>query len=54
MGYIKAEENLPVEIIEVIQQYVDGTSIIFRDSRKTDRSGEPKPHTDVNCATGIS
>ncbi len=27
MGYIKAEEILPVEIIEIIQQYVDGTSI---------------------------
>ena len=27
MGYIKAEEILPVEIIELIQRYVDGTSI---------------------------
>ena len=27
MGYIKAEEILPVEIIELIQQYVDGTNI---------------------------
>lgn len=27
MGYIKAEEILPIEIIEQIQQYVDGTNI---------------------------
>lgn len=27
MGYIKAEEILPLEMIELIQQYVDGTNI---------------------------
>lgn len=27
MGYMKAEEILPLEIIELIQQYVDGESI---------------------------
>ncbi|MBQ8639946.1 MAG: hypothetical protein IJ468_12340 [Lachnospiraceae bacterium] len=27
MGYKKAEEILPIEIVELIQQYVDGTSI---------------------------
>ena len=27
MGYIKAEEILPVEIIELIQQYADGVNI---------------------------
>lgn len=27
MGYIKAEEILPLEIIELIQQYVDGQNI---------------------------
>lgn len=27
MGYMKAEEILPVEIIELIQQYVDGTNL---------------------------
>lgn len=27
MGYRKAEEILPIEIIELIQQYVDGTNI---------------------------
>ena len=27
MGYIRAEEILPVEIIELIQQYVDGENI---------------------------
>lgn len=27
MGYIRAEEILPAEIIEMIQQYVDGANI---------------------------
>ena len=27
MGYMRAEEILPVEIIELIQEYVDGTNI---------------------------
>ena len=27
MGYIRAEEILPAEVIELIQQYVDGESI---------------------------
>lgn len=27
MGYIKAEEILPIEVIEIIQQYVDGKNI---------------------------
>ncbi|MCM1189153.1 MAG: CD3324 family protein [bacterium] len=27
MGYIRAEEILPVEVIELIQQYVDGGNI---------------------------
>ena len=27
MGYIRAEEILPNEIIELIQQYIDGTNI---------------------------
>ena len=27
MGYVKAEEILPMEIIELIQQYVDGENI---------------------------
>ncbi len=27
MGYIKAEEILPAEVIELIQQYVDGRTI---------------------------
>ena len=27
MGYIRAEEIVPAEIIELVQQYVDGTNI---------------------------
>lgn len=27
MGYVRAEEILPIEIIELIQQYVDGANI---------------------------
>lgn len=34
MGYIKAEEILPSEIIELIQQYVDGQNIYI--PRKAD------------------
>ncbi len=35
MGYIKAEEILPIEVIELIQQYVDGQNIyIPRKSEK--------------------
>lgn len=34
MGYIKAEEILPLEIIELIQQYVDGQNIYI--PRKAD------------------
>lgn len=34
MGYRKAEEILPAELIEIIQQYVDGQSIYI--PRKSD------------------
>ena len=27
MGYVRAEEILPIEVIELIQQYVDGETI---------------------------
>lgn len=27
MGYIRAEEILPIEVIELIQQYVDGDNV---------------------------
>lgn len=27
MGYMKAEEILPIELIELIQQYVDGEAV---------------------------
>lgn len=38
MGYIKAEEILPVELIELIQQYVDGKNIYI--PRKADHRKE--------------
>lgn len=38
MGYIKAEEILPVEIIELIQQYADGVNIYI--PRKQDNRAE--------------
>lgn len=38
MGYRKAEEILPVEVIELIQQYVDGESIYI--PRKADNRKE--------------
>ena len=37
MGYLKAEEVLPIELIELIQQYTDGTSIYI--PRREKRSG---------------
>ena len=38
MGYMKAEEILPMEIIELIQQYVDGKNIYI--PRKTEHRQE--------------
>lgn len=38
MGYRKAEEILPMELIELIQQYVDGENIYI--PRKTDSRRE--------------
>lgn len=38
MSYIKAEEILPIEIIEMIQQYVDGANI-YIPRKKDNRSG---------------
>ena len=38
MGYIKAEEILPMEVIELIQQYVDGQNIYI--PRKTENRQE--------------
>ena len=40
MGYIRAEEILPIEIIEQIQQYVDGENIyIPRKAEKRQKWG---------------
>ncbi len=36
MGYIRAEEILPIEVIELIQQYVDGENI-YIPRRETNR-----------------
>lgn len=38
MGYIRAEQILPLEIIELIQQYVDGETIYI--PRKADNRQE--------------
>lgn len=38
MGYIRAEQILPLEIIELIQQYVDGENIYI--PRKSDNRQE--------------
>ena len=47
MGYIKAEEVLPVEIIELIQQYVDGTNIYI--PRKQGNRQEWGTKTSYKC-----
>lgn len=38
MGYLKAEEILPIEIIEAIQKYVDGATIYI--PRREDNRAE--------------
>lgn len=47
MGYRKAEEILPVEIIELIQQYVDGTGIYI--PRKQENRQEWGAKTSYRC-----
>ncbi|MDE6054449.1 MAG: hypothetical protein K2G55_11950 [Lachnospiraceae bacterium] len=47
MGYIRAEEILPTEIIELIQQYVDGTSIYI--PRKPGHRQEWSTKTAYKC-----
>ena len=47
MGYIRAEEILPIEIIELIQQYVDGTSIYI--PRKQENRKEWGAKTAYKC-----
>ena len=45
MGYMKAEEILPMEIIELIQQYVDGKNIYI--PRKTEHRQEWGSNTPI-------
>ena len=47
MGYIRAEEILPVEIIELIQKYVDGTNIYI--PRKQEHRQEWGTKTTYKC-----
>lgn len=47
MGYIKAETILPEELIELIQQYVDGTNIYI--PRKSDHRQEWGTATGYKC-----
>ena len=47
MGYIRAEEILPVEIIELIQRYVDGTNIYI--PRKQEHRQEWGTKTAYKC-----
>ena len=47
MGYIRAEEILPVEIIELIQKYVDGTNIYI--PRKPENRQEWGTKTAYKC-----
>ena len=47
MGYIRAEEILPVEIIELIQEYVDGANIYI--PRKQEHRQEWGAKTAYKC-----
>ena len=49
MGYIRAEKILPIEIIELIQQYVDGTNIYI--PRKT---GNRRIYEDWTAGESVS
>lgn len=42
MSYIKAEEILPKEVIEIIQQYVSGTSIYIPSKDKKEWGSKTK------------
>ena len=50
MGYMKAEEILPMEIIELIQQYVDGENIYI--PRKADHRKEWGTGTQIRQELG--
>lgn len=39
MGYIRAEKILPIEIVELIQEYVDGENIYIPKKKGTHRNG---------------
>lgn len=47
MGYMRAEEILPVEIVELIQEYVDGTNIYI--PRKQEHRREWGTKTAYKC-----
>ena len=47
MGYIRAEEILPIEIIELIQEYVDGANIYI--PRKQENRQEWGAKTAYKC-----
>lgn len=54
MGYIRAEEILPVEIIELIQQYVDGANIYIPRKPENKREWGPKRLTGLSCKAGMN
>lgn len=45
MGYVKAEEILPIEMIEMIQEYVDGQNIYI--PKKTEHRAAWGSGTDI-------
>lgn len=51
MGYVKAEEILPIEIIELIQQYVDGQNIYI--PRKADSRASWGSGTEIRSELGV-
>ena len=48
MSYIKVEEILPIEIIEMIQQYVDGANI-YIPRKKDNRAGCAQMRKEYCC-----
>lgn len=54
MGYKRAEEILPVEVIELIQQYVDGASIYIPRKQENRQEWGLRQATDGNWKTGMN
>ncbi len=49
MGYIRAEEILPAEVLELVQQYVDGRNIYIPQKAENRREGGRTENAFCGC-----